>query len=221
MSNTVPGREAVGMEQELPQVADPREVAHYHTDLSDPNAVGKDLLNRGRESGLLAGYDGNRINTTHAGQAALASISSVPRPPSQIVYFKRINRDDFIVFENPGDKLQRVERKATEWDQRTYRHQWARYLVGQDQFAVGTPLKELYRNNPTREAKVKAANFHNVEQLSESEHEDAVSAQRLLEKKPIVDRDKQIADQAAEIVALKAQIEALQAQTRSRERPRL
>ena len=83
MAITIPGRQPVGLEAEVPQVADPREVAHYHTDLSDPNAVGKDLLSRGRESGLLAGYDGTRVNTAHAGQAALADISSVPRAPSK------------------------------------------------------------------------------------------------------------------------------------------
>ena len=151
----------------------------------------------------------------------------------QVVFFKRKNKDDYICFQNPGDKLQRVERKVTDWDIRTYPKQWDAYLNGDNQFAVsGTPLQDLYRHQPSMVKQLHASDIHSVEQLanlSETGIEalngvgaDGVrAAQQFLDAKPLNDLGAEVAKLKAMLAERDKQIAELQSQTRPRERPRL
>ena len=114
-----------------------------------------------------------------------------------------------------------------------YLRQWDAYINGENQFAVaGTPLQDMYRQQPSTVKQLHAADIHSVEQLANLNDAgiealngagaDGVrAAQQFLDAKPLHDLNAEVAKLKAALAERDKQIAELQSQTRSRERPRL
>lgn len=73
---------------------------------------------------------------------------------------------DFVKIQHPGEKLNIVDREATEIDKRRFSNHWNAYCQGRAQIPDGVPLNLLFPNHPHIEATLKQYNVHTVEQLA-------------------------------------------------------
>lgn len=73
---------------------------------------------------------------------------------------------DFVKIQHPGEKLNIVEREATEIDKKRFSNHWNAYVQGKAQVPDGVPLNLLFPTSPHIEATLKQYNIHTVEQLA-------------------------------------------------------
>lgn len=73
----------------------------------------------------------------------------------------------FVRIHPPGERLNIVERPATDGDKRRWPQQWAQYAAGKQQIPDGTPVDLLYPDHPSIGAMLRANNVYTVEQLAE------------------------------------------------------
>lgn len=66
----------------------------------------------------------------------------------------------------PANRLNIVERRATDEDKLRFANQYTRFLQGQEQLSVGTPLSELAGMGPAQVLELKALKVDTVEQLA-------------------------------------------------------
>jgi hypothetical protein len=73
---------------------------------------------------------------------------------------------DFVRIQQPGERLNIVEREAQENDKRRWPQHWNAYAGGKDQVPSGTPLGLLFPRHPEIERNMQALGFMTVEQLA-------------------------------------------------------
>ena len=74
---------------------------------------------------------------------------------------------DYIEIRAAGDKLNIVQRRATQKDQSDYPLEWDAYQHGKAQISQGTPLSEWPIMNESTIAMLRSFNIHTVEVLAE------------------------------------------------------
>jgi hypothetical protein len=90
------------------------------------------------------------------------------RNPSKSAEFGRPYFDDkvFVRIHPPGERLNIVEREASETDKRRFPMQWAQFRENAPQTSDGTPIDMLFAANPSTAAALKASGVHTVEQCA-------------------------------------------------------
>jgi len=73
----------------------------------------------------------------------------------------------FVRIHPPGERLNIVERPATEQDKRRWPVQWAQFRENKQQVPEGTPIDLLYPDQPAIAATLRANNVYTVEQCAE------------------------------------------------------
>lgn len=73
----------------------------------------------------------------------------------------------FVRIHPPGERLNIVEREASETDKRRFPMQWAQFNQNAPQTAQGTPIDFLFAANPSVAAALKASGVHTVEQCAQ------------------------------------------------------
>lgn len=66
----------------------------------------------------------------------------------------------------PANRQSVIERRATDEDKERFPIHYSRFLQGQEQLAIGTPLAELYGLTPSQVLELKALKVETVEQLA-------------------------------------------------------
>ena len=72
----------------------------------------------------------------------------------------------FVRIHPPGERLNIVEREASETDKRRFPMQWAQFKEQAPQTADGTPIDFLFQEKPSIAAALKASGVHTVEQCA-------------------------------------------------------
>jgi len=88
------------------------------------------------------------------------------RNPSKSAESGRPYFDDkvFVRIHPPGERLNIVEREATDTDKRRFPMQWNQFVQNAPQTADGTPIDFLFADKPSVAAALKASGVHTVEQ---------------------------------------------------------
>lgn len=73
----------------------------------------------------------------------------------------------YVRIHPPGERLNIVDRKATEADKKRFPVQWMQFKENAPQETSGTPIDFLFPSKPSVSAALKASGVHTVEQLSE------------------------------------------------------
>jgi hypothetical protein len=73
---------------------------------------------------------------------------------------------DFVKIQNPGERLNIVEREVNALDKRRWPQHWNAYSAGKDQVAIGTPMGLLFPRHPAQIAMLQALGIMTVEQLA-------------------------------------------------------
>lgn len=147
------GRSPVGLEQSAGPVADPREAASYITDLSADNAAIRDMMdpNRGREHAINPYmFAEARRSITTVGEANPIPTSIMPmlKPVNVTTFYQHKSGRVYLKMHPPGDKLQIIDRPATEADKKAYPREWQRFRDGQDQHVKTLDQLPSLRNHP-------------------------------------------------------------------------
>lgn len=80
---------------------------------------------------------------------------------------RRICRNvDFIRMHPPGERLNIIDRPATDDDKMRYASQWHRYTLSQSQVPEGTPIDLLFPNHPNVADMLRAVSIFTVEQCA-------------------------------------------------------
>lgn len=72
----------------------------------------------------------------------------------------------FVRIHPPGERLNIVEREATDTDKRRFPMQWAQFKEQAPQTGEGTPIDFLFQDKPSIAAALKASGVHTVEQCA-------------------------------------------------------
>jgi hypothetical protein len=72
----------------------------------------------------------------------------------------------FVRIHPPGERLNIIERQATDADRKRFPLQWAQYKENAPQVSTGTPIDMLFPANPAISAALKASGVHTVEQCA-------------------------------------------------------
>ena len=72
----------------------------------------------------------------------------------------------FVRIHPPGERLNIVEREASDTDRRRFPMQWAQFKDNAPQVCDGTPIDMLFAANPSIAAALKASGVHTVEQCA-------------------------------------------------------
>lgn len=72
----------------------------------------------------------------------------------------------FVRIHPPGERLNIIEREASDADRRRFPMQWAQFKDNAPQTANGTPIDMLFAANPSVAAMLKASGVHTVEQCA-------------------------------------------------------
>ncbi len=91
------------------------------------------------------------------------------RNPAKSAELGRPYFDDkvFVRIHPPGERLNIVEREASDTDKRRFPMQWAQFKENAPQVSDGTPIDMLFAANPSIAAALKASGVHTVEQCAE------------------------------------------------------
>ncbi len=73
----------------------------------------------------------------------------------------------FVRIHPPGERLNIIERRATDMDKRRFPQQWALFQQNKPQTNDGTPIDMLFPAQPSIAAALKASGVHTVEQCAE------------------------------------------------------
>lgn len=72
----------------------------------------------------------------------------------------------FVRIHPPGERLNIIEREATDADRRRFPMQYAQFRENAPQTAAGTPIDMLFNDRPSVAAMLKASGVHTVEQCA-------------------------------------------------------
>jgi len=72
----------------------------------------------------------------------------------------------FVTVHPPGERLNIVDREATESDKRRWPMQWAQFMQNKPQVSDGTPIEMLFPAQPSISAALQASGVHTVEQCA-------------------------------------------------------
>lgn len=72
----------------------------------------------------------------------------------------------YVRIHPPGERLNIVEREATDNDKRRFPMQWHQFTQNTPQVADGTPVEMLFASNPAVAAMLQASGVHTVEQCA-------------------------------------------------------
>lgn len=75
-------------------------------------------------------------------------------------------RIDYVKIQQPGEKLNVVDRPTTDFDKARFKPQWMAYQQGKEQAPDGIPLSLLFPNRPEIVDTMRGYNIHTVEQLA-------------------------------------------------------
>lgn len=70
----------------------------------------------------------------------------------------------YVRIHPPGERLNIIDRRATDADRKRFPMQWAQYQQNRPQVSNGTPIDMLFPANPSVAAALKASGVHTVEQ---------------------------------------------------------
>lgn len=86
--------------------------------------------------------------------------------PARSVDMNSPQYDDtiYVRIHPPGERLNIIDRKATDADKRRFPMQWHQYEQNKPQVSNGTPIDMLFPANPSVAAALKASGVHTVEQ---------------------------------------------------------
>jgi hypothetical protein len=73
----------------------------------------------------------------------------------------------FVRIHPPGERLNIIERRATDADKRRFPHQWMQYKENAPQQQTGTPIDMLFPDKPSIAAALKASGVHTIEQCAQ------------------------------------------------------
>lgn len=73
----------------------------------------------------------------------------------------------YVRIHPPGERLNIVDRAATEQDKRRWPLQWSQFAQNREQTPEGTPIDLLYNDKPSIAAMLKANGVHTIEQCAE------------------------------------------------------
>jgi hypothetical protein len=73
----------------------------------------------------------------------------------------------FVRIHPPGERLNIVDRRASDQDKKRFPIQWAQFKENAPQESSGTPIDMLYPSKPSIGASLKASGVHTVEQCAE------------------------------------------------------
>lgn len=73
----------------------------------------------------------------------------------------------FVRIHPPGERLNIIDRRATDNDKKRWPMQWAQFRDNAPQVSTGTPVEMLFPANPANAAALKASGVHTVEQLGD------------------------------------------------------
>lgn len=73
----------------------------------------------------------------------------------------------YIRVSPPGERLNVVDRPATEDDKRRWPLQWHQFTQNHEQIPEGTPIGQLYPEKPSIEQTLKGSGVHTIEQCAE------------------------------------------------------
>src|SRR6202035_5847395 len=73
----------------------------------------------------------------------------------------------FVRIHPPGERLNILDREATDVDKRRFPLQWAQFKDNAPQVSTGTPIDMLFAANPSIAAALKASGVHTVEQCAQ------------------------------------------------------
>lgn len=73
----------------------------------------------------------------------------------------------YVRIHPPGERLNIVDRRATDQDKKRFPIQWAQFKENAPQESSGTPIDMLYPSKPSIGASLKASGVHTVEQCAE------------------------------------------------------
>lgn len=72
----------------------------------------------------------------------------------------------FVKIHPPGERLNIVDREASDTDKRRFPMQWAQFQQNSPQVSNGTPIEMLFAANPATAAALQASGVHTVEQCA-------------------------------------------------------
>lgn len=73
---------------------------------------------------------------------------------------------DFVKMHPPGERLNIIERPATEQDKRRFPRQWQQYMQGKTQNSDGIPIELLFPTHPHVGMNLRSAGVHTIEQCA-------------------------------------------------------
>lgn len=73
---------------------------------------------------------------------------------------------DFVKINHPGERLNQIDRPATDADKRRFQYQWSQYVHNKTQVPEGTPIDLLFPNNPSTAENLRALGIHTIEQCA-------------------------------------------------------
>lgn len=73
----------------------------------------------------------------------------------------------FVRIHPPGERLNIIDRAATDTDKKRWPMQWAQFRDNAPQVSNGTPIDMLFPAQPSNAAALKASGVHTIEQLAE------------------------------------------------------
>lgn len=102
------------------------------------------------------------------GMVALFYNKSVHSPQKSADSGRPVYEDRvFVRIAPPGERLNIVDRPATDQDRRTWAQQWAQYQQNKQQTPEGTPISLLYPDHPAVGDTLRAFGIHTIEQCGE------------------------------------------------------
>lgn len=113
--------------------------------------TGHGVVNFGNPSAQVVNFYWNAV--PHAGKSREAG-----RP----MYERKI----FVTVNEPGDRLQQVNREIEESDKQRWPMQWRAFLENRAQVPEGTPIDNLFPVNPDISGTLRGWGVHTVEQLA-------------------------------------------------------
>ena len=157
---------------------------------------------------------------------------SVEDGPASLAAGRKICRtEDYVKIHHPGERLNQIDRPATQQDKWRFARQWQQYQLNHTQVPDGTPVDLLFPNNPSVADNLRGVGVYTVEQLSElSAHgmdtigmggqEYVTKAKKYLANAnkganfhqinaQMAEKDQQIKIQGQQIILLKQQVDGL------------
>lgn len=108
-----------------------------------------------------AEYGNDKLNVTFYTKAVLDQIAS---KESNTPYYKNII---YVTIHPPGERLNIVDRPATDEDKMRWPMQWQRFTLNKTQVPEGTPVDVLFPNHPAVAATLKGNGIYTIQQLAE------------------------------------------------------